>query len=183
MQTLNATLLGARSATFKLEAWCGEHGLAEQPLVRARLDRTVRKEPTPDQRARLRISPDEPVKYRHVELACGSVVLSEADNWYVPARLTSADEFTLLETTDTAFGRAVQDLKPFRQTFETKVLWHPLPLGWERMAPAPDHAEATLAMPAALFEHRALLFTSDQMPFSEVDETYRREVLSFGPPR
>ena len=34
------------------------------------------------------IGPDEPVAYRHVRLRCGDHVLSEADNWYVPSRLT-----------------------------------------------------------------------------------------------
>jgi hypothetical protein len=122
------------------------------------------------------------VKFRHVELACGSHVLSEADNWYVPSRLTP-EMNRLLETTDTPFGRAVQDLKPFRQTFEVQLLWKPLPDGWELGAPAQDRPDQPMSMPTALFEHRALLFTPDQRPFSEVDETYRRDVLAFGPPR
>lgn len=181
MQTLNATLLGARSATFTLEKWCGDHGLAPEPRIRARLARDVQKEPTFEQRERLKVGATEPVKFRHVELACGTQVLSEADNWYVPSRLTP-EMNKLLETTDTAFGRAVQELKPFRQTFEARVLWSPLPEGWERGAPTPDRP-GTMDIPPALFEHRALLFTPDGLPFSEVDETYRRETLAFGPPR
>jgi len=37
----------------------------------------------------------------------------------------------LLETTDTPFGKAVQALKPFRRTIEVRILWSPLPQGWE----------------------------------------------------
>ncbi len=55
---------------------------------------------TAAQRARLGIGPDEPVRYRRVRLACGDRVLSEADNWYVPARLTPEMNATL-DTTRT----------------------------------------------------------------------------------
>lgn len=181
VQTLNATLLGARSATFTLEKWCADHGLAAEPKIRARLARDVQKEATPEQRARLKVDASEPVKYRRVELACGDHVLSEADNWYVPSRLTP-EMNRLLETTDTPFGRAVQDLKPYRQTFGVEMHWKPLPDGWEKNAPAASAPGMKMEIPRKLFEHRALLFTADQKPFSEVDETYTSEVLAFSPP-
>ncbi len=69
-----------------------------------------------EQRKRLRLGDDEPVKYRRVALACGDHILSEADNWYVPARLTP-EMNRLLETTDTPFGRVVQSLQPTREEF------------------------------------------------------------------
>jgi hypothetical protein len=34
-------------------------------------------------------------------------------------------------------------------------------------------------MPEELFEHRAVLYTSEHRPFAEVRETYRRELLAF----
>jgi hypothetical protein len=40
-----------------------------------------------------------------------------------------------------------------------------------------------LAIPAALFEHRALLYTRENRPFSEVREVYQRGVLEFPAPR
>jgi hypothetical protein len=120
-------------------------------------------------------------KVRHVELSCGDHVLSVADNWYVPSRLTAAMNQSL-ESTDTPFGRAVADLRPFRRTFAAETLWRPLETGWEMRAPGPDHPGETLAIPDRIFEHRALLFTPDMKPFSEVDETYTGEILSFGPP-
>jgi len=40
-----------------------------------------------------------------------------------------------------------------------------------------------LAISAHLFEHRALLYTLDLKPISEVDEIYTRENLGFPLPR
>ena len=90
----------------------------------------------------------------------------------------------LLETTTTPFGKAVQDLQPYRRTFAATVLWHPVPEGWETrpLAAMPQDATKTLAIPEALFEHRAVLYTKDGKPFSEVDEVYRRALLDFPPP-
>jgi hypothetical protein len=181
VETLNATLLGARSATFTLDKWCADHKLGSETKVRARLVRGVDKPVSSEQRRRLQIDSDEPVKFRHVELACGDRVLSEADNWYVPGRLTPEMNHSL-ETTDTPFGRAVADLKPSRQTFAVEVHWKPLDDGWELRAPPGDHPREALTIPPKLFEHRALLFTPDLKPFSEVDEVYTSEVLAFGPP-
>ena len=53
-------------------------------------------------------------------------MLSEADNWYVPSRLTG-EMNRVLETTAAPFGKAVMDLKPYRQTYAVDVLWWPLP--------------------------------------------------------
>jgi chorismate-pyruvate lyase len=182
VETLNATLLAARSATFALDKWCADHKLGSETKIRARLIRDVDKPVTAEQRQRLQVGDDEPVKFRHVELACGDRVLSEADNWYVPSRLT-ADMNRLLETTDTPFGRAVANIKPFRQTFAVEILWKPLDDGWEQRAPAADHPEQALNIPHKLFEHRALLFTPELKPISEVEETYTSESLAFTPPR
>lgn len=181
MQTLNATLLAARSATFTIEAWCADHAMAPEPRIRARLLREIDKPTTAEQRRRLQVGPDELVKYRRVQLSCGDRILSEADNWYVPGRLT-AEMNRLLETTDTPFGRAVQDLKPFRQTFAAEVLWSPLPAGWDRPGAQlpPSRPGAVLEIPDHLFSHRAVLF-ADGVPFSEVAETYTSQVLNFTP--
>lgn len=178
VETLNATLLAARSATFTLDQWCADHKLAGDPKIHARLVRGVDKPVSAEQRRRLQIDDGEPVKFRHVELACGDRILSEADNWYVPSRLTS-DMNRLLETTDTPFGRVVADLEPFRRTFAVEGHWKPLEDGWE-MRPLPaDHPQQELAIPAKLFEHRALLLTPDLKPIAEVDENYTRENLAF----
>ena len=181
IQTLNASLLASRSATFTLEKWCADHHLASEPRIRARLSSAAAKPASAQTRQRLGVDANEPVRHRHVDLACGEHVLSEADNWYVPARLTP-EMNRLLETGDTPFGRAVQDLKPYRITFEMQVLWSPLEPGWESGIKTSTDVSKPLIFPQKIFEHRAVLYTTGQIPFSEVDEVYSGEVLAFAAP-
>jgi chorismate-pyruvate lyase len=171
MQGLSAEILAARSATAVLEHWCGAHHLAsEAKIVAEAVAEAPPRAPTPEQRARLGVGPDEPVKYRHVRLRCGGHILSEADNFYVPSRLTP--EMNKALTTDAPFGKVVKPLEPYRRTFAVTILWS--------AAAAPRQA-ATLAIPEKLFEHRAVLYTRDNLPFSEVDEVYRRDLIDFPP--
>lgn len=182
VQTLNADILAGRSATLSLERWCADHRLAPEPRIVAHLVEGADKLATPEQRRRLEVGPDEPVRHRRVRLACGDRVLSEADNWYVPGRLTPQMN-RLLDETDTPFGKAVQPLRPFRRTFAAETLWSPLPPGWEMGQPLPALSGGTLPIPDHLFEHHAVLYTEDgKRPFSEVDEVYRGDLLAF-PPR
>lgn len=182
MQTLNSEILASRSATLTLEGWCRSHRLAGDPKIVAEVVKGAGKPPTAEQRERLRVSPDDEVKHRHVRLRCGERVLSEADNWYVPARLT-AEMNRVLETTGTPFGKAVQSLDPYRQTLRVKLLWSPLPEGWETGARPAGDAGAAIAIPDSLFEHRAVLYSRDHQPFSLVEEVYKRQLLAFPPPR
>ena len=183
VETLNAEVLASRSATLTLEGWCRDHQLAKDPAIAAEVVRDVTKGSTAEQRQRLQVTPEAEVKYRRVRLRCGSRVLSEADNWYVPDRLTP-DMNRLLDTTGTPFGKVVQPLEPYRQTFAARLLWRPLPDGWERSSIAAATATAgTLTIPDALFEHRAVLYTREHKPFAEVDEVYGRQLLAFPAPR
>ncbi len=178
METLNATLLASNSATKTLEDWCAAHHMAADAKIHAHLLRDVQKPISAEQRRRLDIGPDEPVIYRRVELTCGDHILSQADNWYVPRRLTPAMD-SALAATDIPFGRAVEGLHPHRQTFAVTVLWHPLAEGWE-MAPAPaDHPDSELTVPPLLFEHHAVLYAADGTPISEVDESYTDDIFGF----
>src|SRR3984893_6772251 len=179
VQTLNGEILASRSATLILEKWCNEHGVAGvgDAKIVARLTAGELKPTTAEQRHKLGIGPEVEVKYRHVQLMCGDQIVSGADNWYVPSRLT-AEMNHVLETTATPFGKAVMDLKPYRQTYAVDLLWWPLPKGWESK-PVPTAAEpAALEIPEVIFEHRAVLYANGQ-PFSEVHELYRRQLLSF----
>jgi hypothetical protein len=183
IETLNAEVLASRSATLALEGWCRDHQLAKEPAIVAELVRGVAKSPTAEQRQRLQVTPQAEVRYRRVLLRCGNRVLSEADNWYVPDRLTAGMN-RRLDTTDTPFGKVVQPLEPYRETFAVRLLWSPLPDGWERGSiPVSTAAGGTLTIPDALFEHRAVLYTREHKPFSEVDEVYQRQLLAFPAPR
>lgn len=60
----------------------------------------------------------------------------------------------------------------------SEILWRPLPEGWDQ-EPPPTAACAPLAIPRHLFSHRAVLFTPERVPFSEVVETYGGALLDF----
>jgi hypothetical protein len=182
LQTLNADLLSHDSATLTLEGWCGAHGMASPATVTAERVRGPARALPDDLRAQLGIGADEPVAYRRVALRCGGRTLSEAENWYVPARLTATMKRTL-QTTDAPFGKVVQPLHFRRRTLSAELLWSPLPAGWERAGALPADRPGSLAMPHRLLQHRALLFDGDGHPFSALIETYTDQVLAFVPPR
>jgi hypothetical protein len=175
---LNAELLNHDSATLTLDRWCAAHRLASPAHIVAERVNGVYQAPTDQQRQLLGVSATELIRYRGVRLICGDHVLSEADNWYIPARL-SPDMNRVLDTTDTAFGRAVQALNFRRRTLSAKLLWSPLPQDWEMGAPLPKRRGVTLTMTREVLEHRAVLVLPDGPSFSEVVETYTSEVLAF----
>ncbi|MCJ2049519.1 hypothetical protein [Methylobacterium sp. J-070] len=157
---LRSRILAAHSATFALESWCADHKLAADPRLVAERLAGPDKPLTAAQRVRLGIGPDEPVRYRRVRLACGDRVLSEADNWYVPARLT-ADMNATLDGTRTPFGRVVRTLAPVRRTVAVRA-------GNQTGAHGPSDP---------LFEVDAVLTTGAGLPFCEVVETYLGSAL------
>jgi chorismate-pyruvate lyase len=183
LETLNADLLSNDSATLTLDRWCGAHRMATPAKIVAERVHGNDKEATDEVRQLLGVTAADPVRYRHVRLHCGQHVLSEADNWYVPARLTP-DMNKVLDTTDTAFGRAVQELHFRRRTLSAQLLWSPLPPGWEMASALPAAGKGPLQVPAETIQHRAVLSLPDGTPFSLVVETYTKEVLGFPePPR
>lgn len=182
IETLNAELLAGRSATLVLEQWCADHHMAAEPKILARATQGDGAAPNAEQRKRLGIGDDEPVKHRRVALTCGTHTLSEADNWYVPSRLTPEMNHAL-ETSTAPFGKVVQPLQPYRRTFSVESLWSPLPKGWEsrtRDELMREHVSgASLDAPHGLLEHRAIVHGADGRPISEVRETYTKEILDF----
>lgn len=170
LHTLNAELLGNASATLTLDRWCASRQLA--PAGSKIVADRVRGEDKPADasiRALLQVGPQEPVAYRRVRLRCGERVLSEADNWYVPALLTPEMNRTL-DTTDTSFGRVVAPLDFRRETMSAKLLW----------SPESRSSGSPVALPRVVLQHRAVLERADGRPFSALVETYTSEVL--GPP-
>jgi chorismate-pyruvate lyase len=101
-----------------------------------------------DVRALLRVDEAAPVRHRHVRLTCGGHLLSEADNWYVPARLTPAMNHTL-DTTDTPFGTVARPLNFHRKT----------------VAATPQQGPTVLQV-------KAVLLTPQGAPISLVVENY-----------
>lgn len=177
LEQLRDALLTENSATATLEHWCRTHRIADDPTIVADRDPAREQPITPEQRTALGIGPDEPVRYRHVRLSCGGRLLSEADNWYVPARLTPTMNATL-ETTHVPFGKAVAALRFTRATLSSRLLW--LPLQAERPGQAPGSTR--LAIPETLIENRAMLKDQAGRRFSLLVETYHAGVLAFPPP-
>lgn len=162
---LDADLLAHASATEVLQRWCATRRLANPPVIVARRVFGRDKPDDAEVRALLHAAPGEPIRYRRVALACGDHVLSNADNWYRPARLT-AQMNAELANTDHPFGTVVKPLDFHRERLEVRVLLAP---GVKRT-------------PAAVIRHRALLETPDGTPFSLVVETYTKAVLDQGAP-
>ena len=181
LQTLNAQLLSNRSATAVLEEWCADHHMAPISKITARLINAQDKAISEDTRKRLHLELSDRVKYRHVQLSCGSHVLSEADNWYVPTRLT--DQMNReLDSSDKPFGKIIAPLNQYRRTMEVKIYWSPLVRGWENdlsRLTSNSRDERAIAIPKYLFMHRAMVSSEAGVPISEVVETYTNETINF----
>jgi chorismate-pyruvate lyase len=154
---LKADLLSNNSATVVLGQWCADKHLADPPAIHAQRDRSE-VPATTEIRALLKVDAGEPIRYRRVKLMCGTHVLSQADNWYVPARLTPQMN-AALDTSDTPFGTAVKALNFHRTTLD---------------AAAPD----THNVPGTILRVRALLLTPDETPFSLVVENYTADLAA-----
>ena len=181
IQTLNADLLSHPSATLTLDRWCADHRLATPATVVAEREPGADKPIPPGVYETLKVPPGTVVAHRAVRLKCGAHVLSEADNWYVPSRLTP-EMNRALETSDIAFGRAVQALNYSRHTLSATLLWSPLAPGWEASG-LPKGSGVPLAIPHHVLEHRAVLTMPDGTPFSLVVEDYTSAILDFPPPK
>ena len=100
--------------------------------------------------------------FRHVQLLCGTAVLSDAKNWYVPARLTSAMNAALL-TTDTPFGTIVR------------------PLGFRRERLESRRGRAAECPAGTVLSHKAVLRLADGRGISLVAECYTATNLAGRP--
>jgi len=150
VHSFRAEILATLSATVVLQRHCTVPGAkieAEQ----------VKRKPKPIPhaiRAALKLRPGETTRYRRVKLKCAGMLFSEADNWYVPQRLTPAMN-EALETSTTPYGRVIAPLEPKRQTLSIRD----------------RHGRKILTV-------SALMMAGDGRPLAGVVETYRRGVLA-----
>ncbi len=150
---LKQDLAAGPSATEVLTRWCGALHYADPPRIHAEQVAGYQA-PHAHVRGLLKVSDSERIGYRRVELTCGGHVLSLADNWYVPSRLTPAMNRTL-DSSDTPFGTVVRPLNFHRLTLSAQ----PMREG------------------RTVFQVRALLLTPDGRPISLVSENYQRDLL------
>lgn len=159
LDRFEATLARHASATAALGEWCMAQGISAAPDIRAvRIHGSDRAAP-PDVVATLGISGGERMGYRHVRLVCGAIVLSEAHNWYVPARLTP-EMNRLLDTTDAPFGKVVA------------------PLGYRRDESPAQRGPSPSCPAATVLTKGAVLRLEDGKPLSVVVECYGAAVLA-----
>ena len=179
LQTLNADLLSHDSATAVLQDWCDAHGPGGLKIVAQRVRGTDK--PLPDAaRAALGEGAAAGVR-RRVLLACGAQVLSEADNWYLPQRLT-ADMNRQLEDSETPFGVVVRPLDFHRRNLSAKLLYTHARAGRWEGAPARP-APRRRRIPSQVLQHTAVLSTPEGAPFSYVMETYTAQTLTMALPK
>jgi chorismate-pyruvate lyase len=173
MRMLSRRLASADSATRVLQEWCRQHAfpLAERVTAR-RLLVPVPQLPDPLHRE-LDVRSGEPILHRRVDLLYGTILLCEADNWFLPGRLPPR-MCDLLDTTDTPFGHVIADLRPARRTIE--IDFHGPCAGTKGQATMEDDHRS---WPAHLFEHRAVILTGQQQSVAAVVERYRGELISF----
>jgi hypothetical protein len=152
VRQLEAELTASPSATQFLTDKCAALKLASPPVIKAVRAHEMRPAGA-EVRKWLDVGTDTVLGYRRVQLACGAHVLSEADNWYVPGRLTPEMNHRL-DTSDTPFGAVVKPLNFHRNTLKMEAL------------DEPAHA----------LRVTAVLVTADGKPFSLVVENYSREL-------
>lgn len=158
---LETTLAANDSATAALGQWCAVRGFADPPAITAAPVKDGGAAEPGDARQLLDTPPGQPLGYRHVRLACGNLVLSEAHNWYVPARLTPLMNAALAQT-DTPFGKVVSSLHFTR----------------ERLASQRGRGPGCPA--GTVLTHRALLRLQGGRPLALVVECYTRANLGRG---
>lgn len=159
IRDLMERLIRSRSATDFLESCRADHEAGIFPEVHAVRVSNARKAITAGHRLQLCVGPDEVIHYRRVKLVCEGVVLAEADNWYVPARLPP-ELNRALDMTDTTFGRLARSLDAQRRTISVNVL-----------AGEPDGTRAWL------FECTALVVDDRGTPLAAVVETFSEALL------
>jgi hypothetical protein len=154
LERLKADLAGHESATQILTRWCGALHLASPARIRA--VRVHRDKPASGWVRRvLQAGPREHLRYRRVQLVCGAHILSEADNWYRPGKLT-AEMNRILDSTEQSFGAVVRPLGFHRHTLSRRT-------GVDKLTP---------------LQLTAVLETADGAPFSLVVENYRRVLVT-----
>jgi chorismate-pyruvate lyase len=119
VEGLERMLASHDSATAALEQWCEQQGLANPAQVIAEQAAGQLVSDPAYLRELLGVAAAEPLGSRHVRLTCGGRLLSQAQNWYVPARLTPEMNAVLASTT-TPFGKVAAPLQFRRELIETR---------------------------------------------------------------
>jgi hypothetical protein len=179
LQSLNVEPLSNDNKKQTLERWCMSHRLVSNPQIAIERVLDVEELPTEAQRKTLATSAKQPVRHRKVRVLCGSAVLLEADDWYLPSRV-SPQVSALIDGTDLPFETAVQIAHFRRRILSAALLWPQLPeLGNVEFEEGVAEPQAIRPLPAHVLTHHVLVMLPDGTPFGEAQENYTGSVLAF----
>jgi uncharacterized protein YjiS (DUF1127 family) len=172
VRELSGHLLHASTATEALHAWCVAHRLSAGPITAVKQDPDRPRCADDDVLDELMPARHERISYRCVRLVRGRVVLSEADNWFIPERLPP-EVRSALETTDMPFGAAIARLRPSRRTYFVR---------FPELSSASEAGTggwpAGLSPSTPILEHKAIVLDQNRQPLSVVSERYCAALLA-----
>ena len=176
VRALSARLLASSSATAALRTWCEEHGLAAGEIKAVRHSHARAHYADDALLDELRPESGEAVHHRRVDLCRSGLVLSRADNWYVPDRLPLAMR-RKLETTDVPFGTVIAPLRPSRRTVFVEFLSLSRSLVPGSQPHRPEDTGETRQ--DEILEHRAVILIAGSCPIAVVRERYLSVLVAF----
>jgi len=124
----------------------------------------------------LRLGPRETLQYRRVRLAWGDLVISEAENFYVPQRLPE-DMRAALHHGAQPFGAVVAELAPQRTTLAMLTIDDLARGGAEAARCRAQLAVGGFAPAEAYALHLTALMSASGVELAELREHYPRELL------
>lgn len=166
LERFDALMRSSGSATATLTEWMRARAMRAQVDVVAH----VRADQAADLPAglaqRLKLTDAGSIAYRRVWLSCEGRVLSVAENWFVPERLTSVMR-QQLAAGKIPFGNVIKPFTPVRRTLSSRKLW----------SPSDEQAAACSRLPTTLLHHHAIVSDRLGLPICEVSEIYTRNIL------
>jgi hypothetical protein len=179
LQSLDVELLTSDTEELALDRWCTVHGLLSGSEMR--IDRVIDAEESPSeaQRRTLAVSGNERVRHRKIRALCGATVVLEADEWFLPASVSSQLD-AQLENSNWPFDANVEALHFKRRILSDTLLWPQLPE--LQRSPSEKGGPATQAvqpLPAWVLKHHVLVMLPDGRPFAEIQENYTGSLLAF----
>jgi hypothetical protein len=158
LMQLNQRLVHSKNAPATLNHWCNQQlNNAEDLQIVVDTDRQL--PPPANVYQLLKITPDTQLSYLKQRFLCGGKVVAVFDHWFRADMLTPAMQQALAKKTH-ALGSIARDAGFFRRSLSNNPLW-------------PDEG----ALPVFVLEHLAVIYRSDNTPFSLVQEHYTRQLL------
>lgn len=155
---LNQRLVHSKNAPATLSHWCSQQ-LNNADAWQVVLDTGRQLPPPAEVYQLLNLAPKTPLSYLKQRFMCSGKVVAVFDHWFRADMLTPAMQQALAKQ-DTALGSIAREAGFFRRSLSNNPLW-------------PDEG----SLPVFVMEHQAVIYRSDNTPFSFVQEHYTRQLL------